>query len=51
MGYIKIKEKFPCGYESYIETKSIFISGEIESHDGKGCPLHGKNCPKSEGKK
>lgn len=43
---MKVKVEFPCGYKFEVFFRSLF--GEAE-FDGKNvCPLHGKNCSKSE---
>ncbi len=44
MARMKIKEKFPCGYEYEVEASGFFASIKIENNKNDGCPLHGKKC-------
>lgn len=50
MVYIKIKTKFPCGYET--EVKILTLVAEMNGNFGRDkiCPLHGKDCPTREDK-
>lgn len=40
---LKIKQKFPCGYEIELEAKSL---GTIDTSEIKLgiCPIHGEKC-------
>ena len=48
---MKLKEKYPCGYEYEFEGSGWLINGMFDSKNEKGCPLHGKNCGGSKKKK
>lgn len=47
MATIKVKEKFPCGYEINVTIRAL-IGTPFYKQDGE-CPLHGKRCVKLRG--
>jgi hypothetical protein len=42
----ELEVKFPCGYEVKIKAKALSIS--TDKLDYSECPLHGKECRRSE---
>lgn len=49
MAQIKIKQKFPCGFEYEIEAKSFLGINSNEFEMLKECPMHKNKCKKEEG--
>ncbi len=50
MGKIKLEETYPCGYK-IVKQMSALFGQPYFTDDGKGCPLHGKECIKKGDKK
>ena len=42
MAFMKVSQKFPCGYEMSVTLKTLFATPYFS--DAGICPLHGKKC-------